>query len=92
MDVNIGRTLVGIHHRVAFKLTGDQPRKVLDGIWVYPLLAKVKAEACLNEVETYISRRQNTVSQYIITRSTMDLGVLLEREGVFCGKLSLYKH
>ena len=44
--------MVGIHHRVAFRLTGDQPRKVLDGIWVYPPLAKVKAEACLHEVST----------------------------------------
>ena len=78
--------MVGIHHRVAFRLTGYQPRKVLDGIWVYPPLAKVKAEACLHEVETYISCHQNTVSQYIITISILDLGVLLDREGVFCRK------
>ena len=31
------------------------------------------AEAGLNEVETYISRRQNTVAQYIATRPIMDL-------------------
>ena len=56
-------------------------------MWVYPPLAEVKAEACLHEVETYISRRQNTVSHYIITRAAiMNLDVLLERKGVFRGK------
>ena len=74
------------HHRVAHILMAHQPRKVLDGMWVYPLLEESKAEACLHEVETYISRLQNTVSQYIITRSIMDLSVLLERSGGFRGK------
>ena len=78
--------LVGFHHRVACRLTGHQLRKVLDGMLVYPLPAKVKAEACLHEVETYISCCQNTVSHYIITRSIVDLGILLERSGVFRGK------
>ena len=31
------------------------------------------AEAGLQEVETYVSRRQNTVVQYIVTRPIMDL-------------------
>ena len=31
------------------------------------------AEAVLQEVETYASRRQNTVTQYISTRPIMDL-------------------
>ena len=65
----------------------NKPRKVLDGMWVYPPLAEVKAEACLHEVETYISLRQNTVTQYIITRAAIvNLGVLLERKEVFHGK------
>ena len=47
----------------------------------------MEAEACLHEVETYISLRQNTVTQYIITRAAiMNLDVLLERKGVFRGK------
>ena len=52
-------------------------------MWVYPPLAEVKAKACLHEVETYTSRCHNTVSQFIITRAIMNLGVLLERELVF---------
>ena len=31
------------------------------------------AEAGLHKVETYVSRHQNTVAQYIATRSIMDL-------------------
>ena len=42
-------------------------------MWVYCPLSEVKAEVGLHEVETYISRRQNTVSQYIMTRDIMDL-------------------
>ena len=84
---HIGRTFVGLQHRVARRLTGHQPRKLLYGMWVYSLMAEVKAEEFLHEVDTYISRRQNTVSQYIITRSIIKLGVLLERAGVFRGKM-----
>ena len=46
-------------------------------MWVYPPLAEVKAEACLHEVETYVSLHQNTVSQYIIIRAIMDLSVIV---------------
>ena len=31
------------------------------------------AEAGLQEVETYVSRRQNIVAQYFVTRPIMDL-------------------
>ena len=30
-------------------------------------------DVCLGELETYISRRHNTVSQYIATRPILDL-------------------
>ena len=50
-------------------------------------MVEVEAEACLHEVETYISRRQNIVSQYIITRAIMKLSVLLERVGLFRGDI-----
>ena len=36
------------------------------------------AESGLHEVETYVSRRQNTVSQYIGTRAIMELCLLAE--------------
>ena len=37
------------------------------------------AEAGLQEVETYVSRRQNTVAQYIATRLIMDLCLAAKR-------------
>ena len=78
--------MFGFHHKVDRILTGHQPQKVLDGMWLYPPLAEVKVEAYLHEVDTYVSRLQNTVSRYIIIRAIMDLGVFLEREGGFRGK------
>ena len=37
------------------------------------------AEADLQEVETYVSRRQSTVTQYIATRPIMDLCLAAKR-------------
>ena len=38
-----------------------------------PPLEYGMVEAGLQEVETYVSRRQNTVAQFIVTRPIMDL-------------------
>ena len=46
---------------------------------VYPLLEDVMAEAGLQEVETYVSHHQNTVVQYIATRTIMDLCLAAKR-------------
>ena len=54
-------------------LTGQQTRRGRDGRWVYPPLAEAMEEAVLQEVETYISRLDNTVAQFIVTRLGMDL-------------------
>ena len=69
----MNRMLGGLHHRVARRLTGWQPQKGRDGGCVYPLLEDAIAEAVLQENETYVYRRQNTVEQHIATRSIMDL-------------------
>ena len=37
------------------------------------------AEAGLQEVDTYVSHRQNTVAQYILTRPIMELCLAAER-------------
>ena len=44
-----------------------------------PSLEEAMAEAGLQEVETYISRLQNTVTQYIVTRLIMDLFLAAKR-------------
>ena len=48
-------------------------------MWVYPPLDDAMAEVELQEVETYVSRRQNTVAQFIATRPIMDLCLAAER-------------
>ena len=65
--------LGGFHQRVARRLTGVQPWRGWDDVWAYPFLEDAMAEAGLQEVETYFSRRQNTAAQFIETRPIMDL-------------------
>ena len=69
----------GFHHRVACILTGRQPWKGQDKGWVYPPLEDAMVEAGLQEVETYVSCRQNIMAQYIVTRPIMDLCLAAER-------------
>ena len=73
MTPRIGRVLGGFHHRVARRLTGRQPRQVREIVWVYPPLEDAMTEAGFQDVDTYVSRRHNTVAQFIATRPIMDL-------------------
>ena len=75
----IGRNLGGFHHRVDRRLTGRKPRKGQEEGWVYPQLEDTMTEAGLKGVETYVSRQQNTVAQYIATRPIMDLCLAAKR-------------
>ena len=67
------RVMGGLHHRVAHILMGQKPQNGRDGRWFYPPTEDAMAEAGLQEVETYVSCRQNTVAQYIATRPITDL-------------------
>ena len=68
------KRIMGVfHHRVVRRLTGSQPRKGRHGGWVYSPLEDMMAEAGLQEVETCVSRCQNTVAQYIVNRPTFYL-------------------
>ena len=51
----------------------------MDDVWVYPLLEGAMEEAGLEEVDTYVSRRHNTTTQFITTRPIMDLYLAAER-------------
>ena len=62
MTPRIGRVLSRFHHRVDRRLTGRQPRRGRDGVWVYPTLEDAMLGAGLQEVETYACRRQNVVT------------------------------
>ena len=73
------RLLGEFYHRATRRLMRRQPRKDQDRGWFYPPLEDAMAEADLQEVETYVSCRQNTVVQYIATRPIMDLCLAAKR-------------
>ena len=80
MTLRIERVLDGFHYRVAHRMTGQQPRRGRDGGWLYPPMEEAMAEAGLQEVETYVSCHQNTVTQFVATRPIMDVW---QRSGVW---------
>ena len=51
----------------------------MKGSWVYPLLDNATGEAGMEEVETYVLRLQNTVSQYITTQSILEIYMVAEK-------------
>ena len=69
----IGQSLEGFQHSVAQRITGRQPRQLLDGSWGCPLLGAVMQEAWFEDMEEYVLKRQNMVAQYIAMRPIMDL-------------------
>ena len=50
MTPHIGRILGGLHHMVVHRLTGRQPWRGRDGVWVYTPLEEAMEEAGLQEV------------------------------------------
>ena len=79
MTPHIGRSLGGSHHRVDRRLMGRQPWRGWYSGWMYPPLESTMAETLLLEVETYFSRLQTTVAQFIVTRTIMYLCLVVER-------------
>ena len=59
--------------RVARRLTGRQPRRKSYGSSEYPPLAEALREAGMEGIRQSITRRQNTVARYILTRPMLDL-------------------
>ena len=49
------------------------------GVWVYPPIEDAMVESGLQEVETYVSRRQNTITHFIATRTIVELCLEMER-------------
>ena len=61
------KALDSFHSRVARRINRRQPRQRKDGSWVYPPLAGARKEEGMVGIRTSITRRQNTVAQYIVT-------------------------
>ena len=51
----------------------------LKGKWIYPTIDTELATMGIEEIRVYIARHKNTVSQYIVTRTIMDLCLAAER-------------
>ena len=77
--MRIGRVLGGFHHRVARRQMGRQPQIKWDSLWFYHPLEHVMVEAGFQNMNTYVSRRYNTVAQFILTRPIMELCLAAER-------------
>ena len=76
----MGKALRGVQTQVARRLTGRLPQSTADGMQRYTLAAAAREEAGLLTMEEYVRRLQNTVTQYITTRSLRDLCEGLERD------------
>ena len=59
--------------RVARGVTGNHLWRKKDGRWDYPPVTEALEEAGLEGIRKSITRRQNTVAQYIVTQPIMDL-------------------
>ena len=59
--------------RVARGVTGNHLWRKKDGRWDYPPVTEALEEAGLEGIRKSITRRQNTVAQYIATRPILDL-------------------
>ena len=69
----IERALESFQHGAARRITGRHPRRRGDGHWTYPPLNEAMREAGFEGIWKAVTRRQNTVAQYISTRPIMDL-------------------
>ena len=65
--------------RVARRLRGRKPRRGRDGNWFYPSLAGALKEARVVRARTLFLQRQNTVAQFIATRTILGLCKVAER-------------
>ena len=67
------KSLDSFQSRVLRKITGRQPRLQKCRSWKYPPLVGAIREAVMVGIRKSITRRQNTVAQYIAMRPVLDL-------------------
>ena len=75
----MGKALGGVQTQMARLLKVNIPRGTIDRTWRYTSAAAREAAGFLT-MEEYVRRRQNMVSQYIATRSLIDLCEGLKRD------------
>ena len=73
LTLRMKRALDSFQHRVARRLTGRHPRRRGNGISANPTLEEAMGKAGFEGIRKSVTRRQNTISQYIATRPILDL-------------------
>ena len=76
----MGTAMEGSQTQMAIRMTGHILRRTTDGMCKYTLVAAAMEAAGFLTMEENVRRRQNTVAQYIATRSLLDLCEGLERD------------
>ena len=79
MSLRIKNTIGGFHNRVDRRLEGMSPRRDMMGRWIYPQMGVEMTEVVLEEVDMYVLCLQNTIAQYIVTRTILELCLVVER-------------
>ena len=67
------QALGGFQDQVVRLLTGRLPRQKIEGKWTHKSAATTREEAGFLKMDYYIRQCNNTVTQYIATRSLLDL-------------------
>ena len=70
---HIGKVLGGFQTEVERRMTGHLPWRTTDMTWIYTSAAATREAAGFLKMEEYTRRLQNTVTQYIYTRSLLEL-------------------
>ena len=70
---HLGKALVRFHHRAVRLVTGMGTKHQREMTWVYPPIVEALVIAGLDEIGVYITRSHNTVVQYIVTCTIMEL-------------------
>ena len=73
LTLRMERALDSFQHMFVRRITGKQLWRRADGSWEYPPLTESMGEAGFEGIRKLVTRRHNTVVQYIATRLIMDL-------------------
>ena len=87
MNPYIIRIIRGYHHQVVHWITSKKAQRDMDINWSYPPMAVLMTDVRIEELETYVSRHQRTLTQYISTIPIMYLSL----EAECCSRGKFYK-
>ena len=68
------------HHRAVRQMAGTVPKHQRYGTWVYTPIGAALEMVGLEDTGVYIACLQNTVAQYIVTHTIMDLCLAAEQK------------